>query len=93
MLSNDLKNAGKMGITYLYVVMGVVRNAMHIANDFHYGVGCADKYKGNKEKIKPGLRMLALPSNPSIITYLANDIGYDNIYSHQLKSWVKRTIF
>ena len=52
---------------------------MHIANDFHYGVGCGTKNE------TPGIRFIALPSNPSIITCLANDIGYENIYKHQLK--------
>ncbi len=86
LLSNDLKKCWENGNNvFICGNGGSAGNAMHIANDFHYGVGCADKYKGNKEKIKPGLRMLALPSNPSIITCLANDIGYDNIYSHQLK--------
>ena len=64
---------------------GSAGNAMHIANDFHYGVGCKkESYKKNTER-KPGLRMTALPSNPSIITCLANDIGYENIYAHQLQ--------
>ena len=52
---------------------------MHIANDFNYGVGCNSNFK------TPGIRFIALPSNPSIITCLANDIGYENIYSHQLE--------
>lgn len=58
---------------------GSAGNAMHIANDFHYGVGC------NSNSQSPGIRFIALPSNPSIITCLANDIGYENIYSHQLE--------
>ena len=48
---------------------GSAGNAMHIANDFHYGVGC------NIKVGKPGIRFVALPSNPSILTCLANDIG------------------
>ena len=64
---------------------GSAGNAMHIANDFHYGVGCKEKSYKNKSIKKPGLKMIALPSNPSIITCLANDIGYENIYAHQLK--------
>jgi len=69
---------------------GSAGNAMHIANDFHYGVGCKkENYKKITER-KPGLRMTALPSNPSIITCLANDIGYENIYAHQLKVLAKK---
>jgi len=33
----------------------------------------------------PGLRVEALPANAGVITCLANDTGYDNIYSHQLE--------
>ena len=69
---------------------GSAGNAMHIANDFHYGVGCKkENYKKITER-KPGLRMTALPSNPSIITCLANDIGYENIYAHQLQVLAKK---
>jgi len=64
---------------------GSAGNAMHIANDFHYGVGCKKDSKSSKISTKAGIKIIALPSNPSIITCLANDIGYENIYSHQLK--------
>ena len=64
---------------------GSAGNAMHIANDFHYGVGCKKDSKSSNAITKAGIRIIALPSNPSIITCLANDIGYENIYSHQLK--------
>lgn len=50
-------------------------NAVHIANDFLYGVA---KTKGI------GLRCHALSANPSVITCLANDEGYENIFSYQL---------
>ena len=58
---------------------GSAANAIHIANDFHYGIGAC----GPGPSL-PGLRVEALPSNPGIITCLANDTGYDNIYAHQL---------
>ena len=59
---------------------GSAANALHMANDFHYGIGaCGEQPK------KPGLRIEALPANPGIITCLANDTDYDNIYSHQLE--------
>ena len=59
---------------------GSAANAMHIANDFHYGIGSC----GEGPKL-PGLRVEALPSNPGIITCLANDTSFSNIYSHQLQ--------
>ena len=33
----------------------------------------------------PGLRVEALSANSSVVTCLANDTGYDNIFSHQLE--------
>ena len=55
---------------------GSAGNAIHLANDFNYGI---DKKKGI------GLRVEALPANASILTCLANDEGYDSIFSQQLK--------
>jgi D-sedoheptulose 7-phosphate isomerase len=58
---------------------GSAANAIHMANDFLYGIGaCGPGYRLS------GLRVEALPANTGIITCLANDTGYDNIYSHQL---------
>jgi D-sedoheptulose 7-phosphate isomerase len=54
---------------------GSAGNAVHIANDFTYGIS---------QKYGRGLKVHALPANTSIITCLANDIGYENIFSHQL---------
>ena len=59
---------------------GSAANAMHIANDFHYGIGAC----GSGLSL-PGLRIDALPSNAGVITCLANDTGYANIYAHQLQ--------
>ena len=59
---------------------GSAANALHLANDLHYGIGAC----GPEPKI-PGLRVEALSANTGIITCLANDTGYDNIYSHQLE--------
>jgi len=54
---------------------GSAGNAVHLANDFLYGIA---KRSGG------GLRVHALPANPAVVTCLANDIGYDRIYSEQL---------
>jgi len=54
---------------------GSAGNAVHLANDFLYGIS---RQKGS------ALRVTALPANSSVLTCLANDEGYDKIYSHQL---------
>jgi D-sedoheptulose 7-phosphate isomerase len=54
---------------------GSAGNAIHLANDFIYGAG---RRKGK------GLRVEALSSNPAVLTCLANDVGYDHIFSEQL---------
>lgn len=55
---------------------GSAGNANHIANDFIYGAG---KKRGK------GLNIESLAANSSIITCLANDTGYENIFSEQIK--------
>ena len=54
-------------------------NAMHIANDLHYGIGDMLNHKKN------GIKVDALTSNTSVITCLANDLGYENIFSNQIE--------
>lgn len=54
---------------------GSAGNAIHLANDLLYGIA---KRPGG------GMRVNALSANPAIITCLANDIGYDCIYSEQI---------
>jgi D-sedoheptulose 7-phosphate isomerase len=55
---------------------GSAGNAIHLANDFNYGI---DKNSGI------GLSVEALTANASVLTCLANDIGYENIFSQQLQ--------
>ena len=64
---------------------GSAANAIHIANDLHYGIGAC-----GSEPIIRGLKVEALPSNQAVITCLANDTGYENIYSHQLKNKARK---
>tara|TARA_B100000683_G_C12461652_1_gene544368 strand:+ start:817 stop:1446 length:630 start_codon:yes stop_codon:yes gene_type:complete len=59
---------------------GSAANAIHIANDLHYGIGAC----GPGAKL-PGLRIEALSANSGVITCLANDTGYENIYAHQIE--------
>ena len=54
---------------------GSAGNAVHLANDFLYGIA---KSHGK------GLNAVALPANTAVITCLANDLGYEHIYSEQL---------
>ena len=86
LLAEELNSSWEKG-THVFICGngGSAGNAMHIANDFHYGVGCKKDSKSSNVITKAGIKIIALPSNPSIITCLANDIGYENIYSHQLK--------
>ncbi len=56
---------------------GSAGNAIHLANDLLFGAGVKN-YGG-------GLRVEALSANPAVLTCLANDIGYDQIYAEQLK--------
>jgi len=55
---------------------GSAGNAIHLANDFIYGAG---------RRNGKGIRVEALSANSAILTCLANDIGYDFIYSEQLR--------
>jgi len=54
---------------------GSAGNAVHLANDFLYALS---KRSGS------GLRIESLSANPAVLTCLANDEGYDQIYSLQL---------
>lgn len=50
-------------------------NANHLANDYLYGIA---------KKTGEGLRVNSLSSNPSVLTCLGNDLGYEKIYSEQI---------
>ena len=54
---------------------GSAGNAIHLANDFLYGIA---------KRTGAGLKVQALSANPAVMTCLANDVGYDFIYSEQL---------
>ena len=85
-LSKELRQAWIDGRNvYICGNGGSAANAIHIANDLHYGIGAC----GEGAKL-PGLRIEALSANTGVITCLANDTGYENIYAHQLKVKGKR---
>jgi len=76
-LGEALRDAWKRGNNiYLCGNGGSAGNAIHIANDLIFGAGM---------KNGVGLRVEALSSNPAVITCLGNDIGYDKIYSEQVR--------
>jgi len=55
---------------------GSAGNAIHLSNDLFYGAGI---------KNGGGLMVEALSTNTAILTCLANDLGYDEIYAEQIK--------
>lgn len=55
---------------------GSAGNAIHLANDFLFGAG---------RSAGGGLKVEALSANPSVLTSLANDVGYEEIFAEQLK--------
>jgi len=76
LLANALIDAWKnKRQVFIFGNGGSAGNAIHLANDFIFGIS---------KSFGSGLRIHALPANSSIITCLANDIGYDNIFKYQL---------
>jgi D-sedoheptulose 7-phosphate isomerase len=77
LLGEGLQRAWQTGKSiYICGNGGSAGNAIHLANDFLYGVGT---------KHGVGMRVEALSANAAVITCLANDIGYDQIYAEQLR--------
>lgn len=60
---------------------GSAGNALHLANDYLYGIS---------KKPGSGLRVHALPANGSVMTCLANDEGYERVFSLQLAVQARR---
>jgi D-sedoheptulose 7-phosphate isomerase len=76
-LGQALRESWMHGRTiYLCGNGGSAGNAIHLANDFFYGAGIRNG---------GGLRVEALSANPAVLTCLANDIGYEEIYAEQIK--------
>ena len=79
-LAQELRNIwDKNNTLFICGNGGSGANAMHIANDLHYGIGDMLNHKKN------GIKVDALTSNTSVITCLANDLGYENIFSNQIE--------
>jgi len=76
-LGEALRESWKLGRTvYLCGNGGSAGNAIHLANDFLYGAGISNGI---------GLRVEALSANPSVLTSLANDVGYEEIFAEQIR--------
>lgn len=72
-----LREAWRQGRTiYLCGNGGSAANAVHIANDMLYGAGVSNGR---------GLRVEALSANTAVMTSLANDVGYEEIFAEQLR--------
>jgi len=56
---------------------GSAANAMHVANDMIYGAG---------KKNGKGINIEALTSNSAVLTCLANDLSYEDIFSEQIRA-------
>ena len=81
-LEKELFRAWKEG-SHVYICGngGSAANALHWANDMLYVIA---KMGG------PGMRIIALPANSSAMTCLANDLGYDQVFSAQLATFGKK---
>lgn len=55
---------------------GSAGNAIHLANDYLYGVSPIDA---------KAIKVEALSANSAVLTCLGNDLGYEHIFSWQLK--------
>jgi D-sedoheptulose 7-phosphate isomerase len=76
-LGEALRECWRLGRTvYLCGNGGSAGNAMHLANDLFYGAGLTNG---------GGLKAEALTANPSVLTCLANDVGYEEIFAEQIK--------
>jgi len=77
-LALSLREAWRSGKhIYLCGNGGSAGNAIHLANDLLYGAGT---------RLGVGMRVEALSANAAVLTCLANDLGYDQVYSEQLRA-------
>lgn len=75
-LAKDMRAAWESGHQVFFCGNGgSAGNAIHLANDFIYGVA---------KRTGGGIRASALSANSAVMTCLANDVGYDRIYCEQL---------
>lgn len=81
-LADDLLDCARTGRqVFLAGNGGSAGNAVHLANDFLYAWS---KQQGR------GIRVNALPANAAVMSCLANDEGYDEVFSAQLAIHAER---
>jgi len=71
----------RKGTLFLCGNGGSAGNASHLARNFTFGAGHPKRH---------GLSVDSLCANSAVLTCLANDIGYDKIYSYQLYCRAKK---
>lgn len=80
-LENELINLwNRSGKLFICGNGGSAGNAIHLANDFIFGAGYPHRQ---------GVDVEALTANAAVLTCLANDIGYSEVFSYQLRSKAK----
>jgi D-sedoheptulose 7-phosphate isomerase len=78
-LADEIKNAwAENRSVWICGNGGSAANAVHWANDFLYPVA---------KQGPRGVRFHELSANPSVLTCLGNDIGYDQVFSRQLATF------
>lgn len=76
LLAKDLLNCWQSGRqVFLAGNGGSAGNANHIANDFLYPIS---------KQFGSGIKIHSLSVNPAILSCLANDLGYEHVFSGQL---------
>jgi D-sedoheptulose 7-phosphate isomerase len=70
-----LKNWTEKRQVFLCGNGGSAANAIHIANDFVYGVAM---------KSGEGIRAISLSANQAVVTCISNDLGYERVFAEQL---------
>src|SRR5207244_4436624 len=75
LLAHDMLNCWRGGKqVFLCGNGGSAGNAIHLANDFLFGVA---------RKTGAGMKVQALSANAAVVTCLANDVGYERIFAQR----------
>lgn len=75
-----IQESGK-GTFWLCGNGGSAGNANHLANDYVYPVA---------KHGAPAINAVSLAANPSVLTCLGNDIGYDRVFSYQIECFAQQ---
>jgi phosphoheptose isomerase len=67
------------GAIYVCGNGGSFADAQHFAGEF----------EGHYKRERPAMRVRALGSNPSAVTAISNDLGYEYIFARELEAWGK----